>query len=114
MFTIRQEQMDVFEEDCDRQSSKILAPLFRLNWPLETDDLTDEELQIWIQARMAAGRSLGLVEPGPRAHLANLCCFLGDWFFEEPEFRWVQALLKDSSLPEQERLNRIYAGVRRL
>ncbi len=109
MITLRKAQLDAFEEERDRKSSKLLAPVFRRNWPLQTGELTEEELEIWIQARLAVGRDLGLVEPGARAHLANLCCTLGEWFFEEPEFDWVKALLRDSTLPEDERLRRIYA-----
>lgn len=102
---IRNEQMDVFQEDLNKKFARRISPTIRSKYPDETSELTDEELVEYLDRTTTRAQSYGLTTDNELLTFIRLTLTISEDFDGKGVFR---ATLRDKTVADNKRMDELF------
>ena len=109
MLTIREEQMEVFEEVALQKFEDDMVAHVKVFAPKRSASLADDVIREVVQMGIERAKEYGLTNRGPVRFFIEMVFMFGSEFDTDPQYPWAGAVLNDAQTPDQmERAARLY------
>jgi hypothetical protein len=107
MLVIRDEQMEALRQYMLRSFQNRMVSHLRTDFPEETSEMSDEELQTLVQTGMDKAESYGIVYEDDIQRFLDYMLIHGPDFDQDDSHPEVQAILRDEEMDGEEKMDEI-------